>query len=51
MSTIDGTMISSGIVFGTVESPGTVTSPLTITSTGAVEASSGDAIYGNILAA
>jgi hypothetical protein len=34
-------------VLGTTEIGGTVTSPLTITSTGAVEASSGDAIYGN----
>ncbi|HEV8679183.1 MAG TPA: hypothetical protein VGQ90_07395, partial [Stellaceae bacterium] len=42
MSTITGTTVTSGIVFGTTESSGVVTSPLTIASDGAVEPSSAD---------
>jgi hypothetical protein len=44
MSMITGTTINSGITLGT---SGSYVSPLTIAWDGAVEASSGDAIYGN----
>jgi hypothetical protein len=44
MATITGTTINSGI---TLSTSGNYASPLTITSTGAVDASSGDAIYGD----
>ena len=43
MSTITGTTINSGI---TLSTSGNYASPLTITATGAVEAASGNAIYG-----
>ena len=47
MASTIGTTINVGITLGT----GTYTSPLTVTSSGAVEATKGDAIYGDNSAA